>query len=265
MLDNWFIIAAGNLGVEDNTDVNEMDDALNDRFIHFNVSVEVNPWLEWAKSANIHPDIIGFIETKPGYLHKKNKEDDQVFLTPRSWEKFSDILKLNNDIEPKKITEILGPSIINGAAAAFTSWLNSKVIVKPEEVLNSFKKVKPRIEAMQRDQIYSLNIELASYIAQNWKNFITDELKENSSKNDKEAKEKTFKITNKKFKKWIYNVHDYVHEILEKDIYVAFMQTLMSKIDEYNNNDIGHDFLDYYLSEFDEESQNILKLFSENK
>ena len=129
MLDNWFIVAAGNLGEEDGTDVNEMDAALNNRFAHFTATVNDKVWLEWAEKAGVHPDVIGFISSKPGYLEKKMKEDDNVILTPRSWKKFSDLLNQNIGVDSKDVTQMVGPSIINGAAAQFVTWLDQKNIV----------------------------------------------------------------------------------------------------------------------------------------
>lgn len=259
LLDNWFIVAAGNLGEDDGTDVNEMDSALNNRFAHFTATVNDKVWLEWAERAGVHPDVIGFISTKPGYLQKKMKEDDDVILTPRSWKKFSDLLNQNEDVNPREIAEMVGPSIINGAAAQFVTWLEQKAIVSPLDVLNKYKTMKKRIKAMQRDQIYGLNEELSNYVAKNWAG--TKELqftkayeaaiKSGSAKED--AKKVASGEVESLLDKWLDNIHNFAKECLEKDIYVAFMQGLTRKCTKE-----GNDFIDYYLKKYLSESKEIV-------
>lgn len=259
ILDNWFIVAAGNLGVDDGTDVNEMDAALNNRFAHFTATVNDKCWLEWAESANVHPDVIGFIQSKPGYLQKKMNEDDDVILTPRSWKKFSDILKQNENIDPKDVAQMVGPSIINGAAAQFITWLDQKTVVSPQDVLNKYKLMKKRIKAMQRDQVYGLNEELATYISKNWT--VTREqefekafkIAEASGKNKEDSKKLANAEADKLLDVWLENLHNFSTECLEKDIYIAFMQSLARKCSKADNN-----FIDCYFKKYLEESRSIV-------
>lgn len=236
LLDSWYIVAAGNLGLEDHTDVNEMDAALKNRFIHFEVDVNLNSWVEWAEDVEIHPDIINFIKGKASYLYYTGKEEDNVFITPRSWEKFSHILRANSDVDPMKVTELIGPNIINGAAGHFMKYLESKEIVQARDVINKFSDktsgVRAKLKVMQREQIYALNNEITNYIGQ---------LKKHT-------------------KKQTSNLHEYCKEILEKDIYIALLQNI-TKICVKN----GNKFIDDYLKENIEESQDVVKILSGRK
>lgn len=259
MLDNWFIVAAGNLGEDDGTDVNEMDSALNNRFAHFTATVNDKVWLEWAEEAGVHPDVIGFITNKPGYLQKKMKEDDEIILTPRSWKKFSDLLNQNEDVDPKDVAQLVGPSIINGAAAQFVTWLDQKNIVSPLDVLKKYKHMKKRIKAMQRDQVYGLNAELANYVSKNWVVAKEREFEKSFKAESKKGTDKTEakKIASEKAEAvldmWLGNIHDYAGECLEKDIYIAFLQDLTRKCSKE-----GNDFIDYYLKKYIGESKEIV-------
>ena len=259
ILDNWFIVAAGNLGEEDGTDVNEMDAALNDRFAHFNVQVNVGCWMEWAEANGVHPDVIGFINSKPNYLSKKFNEDDDVMLTPRSWVKFSDILNQNADKEISYVAEKVGPSIINGGTATFIKYLDTKTIVSPTDILNKYSQVAAKIKKMPRDQVYGLNEELANYVSKNWEDAKDKEYKktlkkaESSNKSNSEASKEAEAAAEKLLDKWLENIHTYTKEHLEKDIWIAFMQ----KLTKMCANE-GNDFIDSYLKKYIEDSHDIV-------
>jgi len=227
---NWFIVAAGNLGMEDRTDVVEMDSALKNRFIHFNVDVNLDDWIDWAEKAKIHSDVMNFIRGKPNQLYQAaSKDEDNVFVTPRSWEKFSDILNNNASINPIEITESLGMNIINGAAPHFIKYLESKELVPPKDVLNNYKTVKSKLQSMGRDQLYSLNTEISAYIVDKLKT-----LEDNQ----------------------IDNLHDYGHDFLEKDIYIAFLQDLTKKCLAAKK----VDWINRYLRKYIDESSEIVEI-----
>lgn len=234
ILDSWFIVAAGNLGDEDRTDVVEMDAALKNRFIHFSVDTDLPSWLEWAEGAGIHSDIVTFIQNKPNWLYNITNEEDNIFVTPRSWEKFSLILTQNEDVDPAVITSTIGPDIINGAAGHFMKYLESKEIVSGKDVVSSYhtKIVKKKIKSMQRDQIYALNSDVVDFVLK---------MKASDVKDQNLA-----------------NVHDYANECLEKDIYIAFMRKLAQSCVN-----IEHTFIDKYLKKYIKDSKEIIQIFKE--
>ncbi len=90
---NTFVIAAGNKD-SDNAVTNEMPSALVNRFIHFEVVNNVNSWLEWATENQINQDIINFIEKYPSMLNNESYDSEQTLVTPRSWERLSNMLKI---------------------------------------------------------------------------------------------------------------------------------------------------------------------------
>lgn len=232
--DSWFIVAAGNLGDEDRTDVVEMDAALKNRFIHFNVDTDLPSWLKWAEKSGIHSDITTFIQAKPNWLYNIANEDDNCFVTPRSWEKFSLILTQNSEMDPSDITELIGPDIINGAAGAFMKYLESKTIVSGADIVNKYhqKGIQAKLKSMQRDQIYALNSDIVDYVL---KMKATD------------VKDQT-----------LANVHDFANEKLERDIYIAFMRKLAQSCVN-----IEHTFIDKYLKKYIKESKDIIQIFKE--
>ena len=63
--DNVLMMSSGNLGDEDGTDVEEFDNALNNRLIHINHTLGVDEWLEGFANEKCHPMIVGFIKSHP--------------------------------------------------------------------------------------------------------------------------------------------------------------------------------------------------------
>jgi hypothetical protein len=89
------VMAAGNF--ETNGGITTMmPTPLANRFVHYNLKVSVNEWLEFAHIAKIHPYIIAFIERNKNLLHTFNEDtigdDEKAFGTPRSWHFGSDLV-----------------------------------------------------------------------------------------------------------------------------------------------------------------------------
>ena len=233
LIDEWHIVAAGNLGDEDGTDVIDLDPALNNRFIHLWMEPDLNSWLDWAKKNKIHSDIIGFIKSKPSYLYsvqKSKNSEEQFLVTPRSWEKFSRLIEANQHMEIEEIAKLIAPDIIGAVAIHFFRYLEERNIIKPKDVLNSFETVEDRISKLSREQIHALNHELVKYIAG------------------------LSRITNKQ----LDNMHSYCTKFLEDDIHLAFMKELAKETDGKNN------FIDRYIDKFEDECDRIVNVFSQS-
>lgn len=91
MPENVIVVAAGNR-ITDNAGGYEMDTALADRAAHYLIEPNAQQWLQWALDSNIHPTVLTFIKTRPDLLDDSDNFDDLVRVSPRSWQKISDIL-----------------------------------------------------------------------------------------------------------------------------------------------------------------------------
>lgn len=76
--------------------VDELDPALLDRFLHFKLHVNADSWIEWATTHEIHKTIISYISNSKDKLYVKD-ENASIFPTPRSWAKLSELLKSYED------------------------------------------------------------------------------------------------------------------------------------------------------------------------
>ena len=111
---NTFIIAAGNrLG--DRAIVYDMPTPLKNRFMHFELDIDLSSWLIWAERKNIHPEILNFLNINPDKFSSNNFEkSDNIIVTPRSWELLSNLLDTleGNIIERENyISSIIGTSL----------------------------------------------------------------------------------------------------------------------------------------------------------
>jgi len=101
--DGWYIVAAGNR-VEDSAVSTTMSSALANRFMHVELSEDVDSWARWAQKSGIHPSVTGFIRFRPECLFRQADENlERGWPTPRAWERVSIML----DVIPKEDDELL--------------------------------------------------------------------------------------------------------------------------------------------------------------
>lgn len=96
MPDNVFVVAAGNL-ITDNAGGYDTDTALADRVSHFLIKTDPIQWIEWGTENNIHPAVLTFIKNRADMLDDVDNFEDIVRVSPRSWEKVSNILHIENN------------------------------------------------------------------------------------------------------------------------------------------------------------------------
>jgi MoxR-like ATPase len=118
--DNTRIIAAGNRQ-EDRSGANRMLSALSNRFIHYDLSVDLDDWLNWAMTSGIHEDVISFIRFRPNLLSDFDP-NKRSFPSPRAWEFVSDTIP-NLRIETEYDT--LSGTVGEGAAGEFLAFLKT--------------------------------------------------------------------------------------------------------------------------------------------
>lgn len=85
-----FVVAAVN-PADGFYQVDELDPALMDRFLHFKLHVNADSWLDWATKNGVHHTIVSYISNSKDKLYVKD-ENASVFPTPRSWAKLSELL-----------------------------------------------------------------------------------------------------------------------------------------------------------------------------
>tara|TARA_Y200000002_G_scaffold68079_1_gene52912 strand:+ start:3068 stop:4159 length:1092 start_codon:yes stop_codon:yes gene_type:complete len=167
--DNVVIVAAGNREADKGVTY-RMPAPLANRFVHLELSVNFDDWLQWATANQLHSDVVGYLTFAKKDLYDFDpKSPSRSFATPRSWSFVSELLE--DDDDENTTTDLVSGSVGEGLAVKFMA--HRKVASKlpdPMDILNG--KVK-EIETKEISAMYSLTVSLCY------------ELKEACDKNDK--------------------------------------------------------------------------------
>lgn len=154
--DNVLLMASGNLGDEDNTDVEEFDSALNNRLIHIRHGLTGPEWIKNYAKENVHPSITNYIGTYPENLYKYT-EDDAAYASPRSWTMLSELIIQNygREASPQQflpfVKEVAFGYVGNGATK-YIKYCEDLLRINIDDVLNNFDKIKDELKTFNRDK-----------------------------------------------------------------------------------------------------------------
>lgn len=158
------IIAAVNVGSE--YDVNDMDPALLRRFWVADVEPTIEDWIDWARNEGLDPLTIDFVRQNPAHfrLEMSKVEAGTVVPTPASWHRL-DVSLRHAGLVPSEIagtrpdglyTIALG-FVGTEAAIAYTTFVEKyESVLKAEDVMDNFPKIKNRLKDIEASQLTSL-------------------------------------------------------------------------------------------------------------
>jgi len=134
-----FIVAAINPDDDKQIDyhIDELDIALKDRFLYYQMEVDVKNWLKWAKDNKLCDEIVFFVSEFPDRLFYITNE--KTYPTPRSWSMLSTLLKNSSRLKKNEQRAIIYGKLGQTIGSQFYSYYNnfSKVITMKsiEEVI----------------------------------------------------------------------------------------------------------------------------------
>ncbi len=154
---NVLMMASGNLGDEDGTDVEELDSALNNRLIHINHSLSLDEWLNDFAEENCHRLITSFIKAHPEKMYQSATENTKAYATPRSWTMLSEFIVTNfgKDASPREFLPLLkevATGYIGNTAMKFIQYCEDMLNISIQDVLNNYDRVKKDLEKYNRDK-----------------------------------------------------------------------------------------------------------------
>ena len=124
--DGWAIVAAGNRE-GDRGVTYRMPAPLANRFVHFEMEVNVDEWRDWAYKVSVDERIISYIAYKNEHLFTFDaKSDNKSFATPRSWEYVDGILK--SSIDSSLQLQVISGAVGKDVAVGFLSY--AKVMLR---------------------------------------------------------------------------------------------------------------------------------------
>ena len=154
--DNVLMLASGNLGDEDGTDVEEFDSALNNRLIHVDHSLSVDEWIGDFATENCHQLVSSYIKTHPEQLYKTS-DNAKGYATPRSWTMLSRFITRNfgKESSPRDFLPSLkkvAHSFVGNSAMKFVQYCEDMLNISIQDVINNYDGIKKDLEKYNRDK-----------------------------------------------------------------------------------------------------------------
>ena len=163
------IVAAGNRDGDKGVTF-RMPAPLANRFVHLEMKVEFEDWLDWATLNRIHEEVVGYVGFAKQDLYDYDpKSPSKSFATPRSWTFVSELI--DDALDDATTTNLVSGAVGEGLAVKFMAHRQHAAdMPNPTDILNG--KVK-ELKKKEISAMYSLTVSLCY------------ELKEASDKNDK--------------------------------------------------------------------------------
>ena len=152
--DNVVMIAAGNRETDKGVTY-RMPKPLENRFVHFELRVDFQDWLNWAVMHEVNPDVVGYLSFAKGDLYNFDPQSSsRGFATPRAWTFTSELLEGEDDLSDSLQTDMVAGCVGEGIAVKFMA--HRKIagdLPVPEDVLDA--KVK-KIDTTEVSAMYAL-------------------------------------------------------------------------------------------------------------
>lgn len=166
--DTVLMMASGNLGDEDGTDVEEFDNALNNRLIHFSHTLSPDEWIDNFGRENCHPTIVSYIKAYPEKLYQNPTENTKAYATPRSWSFLSDFITKNfgMDSSPKEFLPYLqevSHGYIGNGSQRFLQYCQEMINITIQDIIDKYDKVEKELDKYNRDKNSELINSLKEY------------------------------------------------------------------------------------------------------
>jgi hypothetical protein len=166
--DSVLMMSSGNLGDEDGTDVEEFDNALNNRLIHFNHTLGADEWIENFAKENCHSSVVSYIRAYPEKLYQNPTENSKAYATPRSWRFLSDFIVANfgKDSGPREFLPALqevAHGYVGNGAQRFLQYCQEMVNITIQDIIDRFDKVEKELDKYNRDKNSELINSLKEY------------------------------------------------------------------------------------------------------
>ena len=154
--DNVVIVAAGNRE-SDKGVTYRMPTPLANRFVHLELKVDFDSWVDWAVTHNIHRDVVGYLTFAKGDLYDfDSKSSSRAFATPRSWTFVSELI--DDKMTVNTMTNLIAGTVGEGLAIKFMAHRKiAQKMPNPTDILNG--KV-TGLEVREVSAMYSLVISM---------------------------------------------------------------------------------------------------------
>lgn len=191
--ENVFMMAAGNLGDADNTDVEDLDAAMNTRLIHVQHTLTLDEWIEGFAEENVHGSILAFLRSEPSFFNNyaDAKNNVKVYGCARTWTNLSEAIFANygghvNMSELSHFVAEYGAAFVGvSATEKFKTFLTTSVQYSYVDILNNFKRVESELknDKINRSVIENINYNLRGALIDSANPHSFDKLNEDQFQN----------------------------------------------------------------------------------
>lgn len=155
--DHVKMVACGNLGEEDGTEVDSLDNAHLNRFAHFDWKPTTKQWVNWGEANDLNPCIMAFYKIRETTLYTKpNDEKAHAFSTPRSVTALARLADFTLGAEDRtsykkvaKFVDEFGLSIIGEAYHPLLKFLREQSTFAAKDILNRYSEVRDQAMALE--------------------------------------------------------------------------------------------------------------------
>lgn len=149
-VDGFRTMIVGAINPAEDYQVEELDPALLDRFLHIQVEADAPSWLKWSRG-KVNEVIRDFISEHPDRIHYQ-PVDGGTGATPRSWTKLGSYIDHKEKIAPEILFQIIKGKIGTEIGSQFYSFFKNYVdvvkIADIEAVVNDNKEDITKIEEL---------------------------------------------------------------------------------------------------------------------
>jgi len=157
--ENVLMMASGNLGEDDGTNVNDLGNAVINRMFHYKHFLTVDEWVANYAKENVHPSIVNFLENKPEFFYKFAVEQGNPFATPRSWTNLSKYIKIFNTDDYKEIYNIVsevGYGFVGDSIIPFMRFIESTMALSIKDIISNYDQMNLKVSELNRAKVSEL-------------------------------------------------------------------------------------------------------------
>jgi hypothetical protein len=155
------VVAA--INPDDEYQVAELDPALTDRFVEFEIKADTDLWIDWARDNKIHESVVSFVADNPDKLwFKTDSNNESNHPTPRSWVKVSDFIyeiegdNLDKGVKNSILQPFLSGKIGRSVGNQFFSFYKERSDFNTKSVEDLLKKIKNKTKSNIQEGIDAL-------------------------------------------------------------------------------------------------------------
>lgn len=157
--DNVLIMASGNYGEGDGTEVDEMDLALSNRLCIYDHELKLEEWIEQYAKDNVLPVIVDYLRAKPREFMKQPSKKEIRWASPRSWTNLSKFLIFrygkSPDIKDDLIPELMeiGKSFIGSSMTEFIRYCQDVSSISVKDIIEKWSEVEKDVSNFNRARL----------------------------------------------------------------------------------------------------------------